>query len=480
LLDQRGQKFLRRLAVFAGGWTLEAAEEICNIDHDVGTDVLDELEALIDNSLVTLAGGVGEVPRFTMLETIREYALTRLAGAPSGEYDVVFRRYLDFFVALAERAEPHLTSGERGAWLVQLRAEIDNLRGALVRSGASGDEEKELRLAAALGWFWYFGGRLREGRDWIEHALARTPAPPPTPVGAKGLYNSGGLARALGDYSAARVRLEQAVALCREIGDRPGLVSTLHFLGSIELSRGNPAAAQANFKEALGILGDNGSRWWQAFSLWGLGEALFASGDAEDTRSVDGQSLDLFRSIDDPWGSAFVLNSLGRLAAVEGRYAAARSLYGESMALFRQVGDQWGRATELMGQGFAALHQGDFEGAKALFGERLALWREIGNQTGTLLALIGFAALAIAQRQPTSLPERGEFRASNARRGAVLLAVAEALTEARGFRLFPWDQAEFDRWRAAAQAQLGSAFAAAWAEGRAMTLDQAVALAAAS
>ena len=476
LLDHRGQKLLRRLAVFASGWTLEAAEAVCNIDHDVGADVLDELEVLIDNSLITQAEAAGAVPRFSMLETIREYALMQLVNASGGEADIIHRRHVDFFLGLAERAEPHLTSGERGAWLAQLEVEIDNLRAALESSSDRlGEPQKELRLAAALGWFWYFGGHLREGRHRIEHALKHTDVPPRTPIGAKGLYYSGGLARALGDYSAARTRLEEAVALCREIGDWEGLVCALHFLGSIELSRGNPKTAQAHFKEVLDVLRDEGSRWWRAFALWGLGEALFASGDAKGTRPIYEESLALFRSIDDPWGSAFALNSLGRVAAAEGRYAEARSLHGESTALFRQVGDKWGRGTELMGQGFAALHQGDFADANVLFHERMALWREIGNQTGMLLALIGFAALALAQGQPWPSPKRDGLRFANARRGTVLLAAAEGLAKARGFRLFPWDQAEFDRWRAAARAQLDdAAFVAIWAEGRAMTLEQAI------
>jgi len=479
LLDPRAQTLFRRLAVFAGGWTLEAAEGICNIDHDLGADVLDGLDVLIDNNLITETEAAAEAPRFTMLETLREYAMMRLTDAPSGEGDVLRKRHAEFFLALAERAEPHLTSGGRGPWLAQLEAEHDNLRAALAWSGITpGEQERELRLAAALGWFWYHGGHLREGRDWIEQALGRTEAPPRTAIGAKGLYNSGGLARALGDYTAARSRLEAAVALCRDIGDRPGLAYALHYLGTVEMSQGNPKAAQSDLTESLTILREYGTRWWQAFALWGLGEAKLASGDEPSTRSLYEESLALFRSVDDPWGTAFALNSLGRRAAAEGRYAAARSLYAESMALFRQVGDKWGRGTELFGEGFAALHQGAYEDAKALFDARMDQWREIGNQTGMLLALIGFAALALAQGGPKSPPVQGESGSRRARRGTVLLAASDTVAKARGFRLFPWDQSEFDHWLAAAHAQLDdAAFTAAWAEGRAMTLEQGVALA---
>jgi len=372
-----------------------------------------------------------------------------------------------------------LTSGGRGPWLAQLEADDDNLRAALVWSGATpGEQERELRLAAALGWYWYHGGHLREGRDWIEQALGRTEAPPRTAIGAKGLYNSGGLARALGDYTAARSRLEAAVALCRDIGDRPGLAIALAYLGILELSQGDPKAAQSDLTESLTILREYGTRWWQAFALWGLGEAKLASGDEPSTRSLYEESLALFRSVDDPWGTAFALNSLGRRAAAEGRYAAARSLYAESMALFRQVGDKWGRGTELFGEGFAALHEGAYEDAEALFDEHVCLWRELGNRAGVARSLMGFAALALAFSQTKSSSAPDEARVKQARRGAVLLAASDGLAKAQGVRLLPWDQGEFDHWLAAAHAQLDdAAFAAAWAEGRAMTLEQALALA---
>ena len=148
------------------------------------------------------------------------------------------------------------------------------------------------------------------------------------------------------------------------------------------------------------------------------------------------------------------------------------------MALFRKVGDRWGRGTELTGQAFAALHEGDYEAAKALLDQRLGLWREIGNQTGMLLSLIGFAALALAQGRPKSSQAQDGAGVQRARRGTMLLAAADALAKARGFRLFPWDQTEFDHWLASAHAQLDEAtFAAAWGEGQAMTLEQGIALA---
>jgi tetratricopeptide (TPR) repeat protein len=463
----------------------------------LGPDVLDQLETLIDSSLITETEAAGEAPRFTMLETLREYAMMRLAESPSGEGDALRRRHADFFLALADRAEPHLKSGGRGPWLAQLEVESDNLRGALEWSRATtGEHERQLRLATALAWFWYFGGRIREGRDWIEQALARTPVPPRTALGAKGLYNSGGLARLQGDYTAARTRLEEAVALCKEIGDLPGLAISLMYLGPLEMSQGNPKAAQAQFTESLGILRDHGTLWWQAFALWELGEAVRASGDLQTGRSVYGESVALFRAVDDPWGTAFALNSLGRLAEAEGHYAAARSLYGESMGLFRQISDTWGRGAtapfwdvifpiELVGQGFAALRQGDYEDAKTLIEERMGQWREIGNRTGMVLSLIGFAALALARGQPKPSSEQDEVWFRRARRGTVLLAAAEMLAAARGFRqgfrLFPWEQAEFDHWLATAHTRLDDAtFAAAWGEGQAMTLEQAIVLAAES
>ena len=494
LLDQRAQTLFRRLAVFAGGWTVEAAEGVCNIDGDLGPDVLDQLETLIDSSLVTQAEAARHTPRCAMLETIREYATLRLAGSASGEQDALHRRHADFFLALAERAEPHLTTSERGTWMAELDAEYDNLRAALDWWGAAkGEQERELRLAGALAWFWYFGGHIREGRDWVEHALTRTATPSRAAIRAKGLYTAGLFAKLQGDFVVARARIEEAVAFCREIGDRQGLAYSLTYLGILELTQGNPKAARAHFTESLRFHRDSGNPWWQGLTTWGLGEAMRASGDLQGARSIFDESLALFRSGEDPWGAVFALNSLGRLAEAEGRYAVARSLYGESMALLRQVADTWGRRTtapfwdlifpnELVGQeemGRAALRQGAYEDAKTLIEERMKQWREIGNQTGMVLSLIGFAALALAHSLPKPSPEQDEVRFQHARRGTALLAAAGALAKARGFRqglgLFRWEQTEFDHWLATAHAQLDDAtFAAAWAEGRAMTLEQAV------
>jgi len=494
LLDQRAQTLFRRLAVFAGGWTVEAAEGVCNIDGDLGPDVLDQLETLIDSSLVTQAEAARHTPRCAMLETIREYATLRLAGSASGEQDALHRRHADFFLALAERAEPHLTTSERGTWMAELDAEYDNLRAALDWWGAAkGEQERELRLAGALAWFWYYGGYIREGRDWVEHALMRTATQSRTAIRAKGLYTAGLLAKNQGDFVVARARIEEAVALCREIGDRPGLAYSLTYLGILELTQGNPKAARAHFTESLRFHRDSGNPWWQGLTTWGLGEAMRASEDLQAARSIFDESLALFRSGEDPWGAEFALNSLGRLAEAEGRYAVARSLYGESMALLRQVADTWGRGTtapfwdlifpnELVGQeemGRAALRQGAYEDAKTLIEERMKQWREIGNQTGMVLSLIGFAALALVHSLPKPSPEQDEVRFQHARRGTALLAAADALAKARGFRqglgLFPWEQTEFDQWLATAHAQLDdTTFAAAWAEGRAMTLQQAI------
>jgi predicted ATPase len=220
LLDDQAQKLLRRLAVFTGGWTLEAAEKTCNLDGDLGGDVLDEMEALADMSLLTHTTEMDGELRFGMLETVREYALERLEEIPL-EADRVRQQHARYFLQLAEAAEPHLTSIERYTWLPRLAPERDNLRAALAWSRSQPDPDGELRFVAASAWYWYFSGHISEGRAQAEHALARSDTPDRSRLRAMVLFCAGCLAAAHADYAMGRERLAECAAIFREIGDQP-------------------------------------------------------------------------------------------------------------------------------------------------------------------------------------------------------------------------------------------------------------------
>ena len=475
LLDENGKTLLRRLPVFVGSWTLEAAEAVCNVAGDLGADVLDELESLVDNSLLKQAGEADGEPRFGMLETIREYALERLAA--SGEEEVIRQHHAGYFIRLAEEAEPHLVSAQRGIWLDRLEVDLDDVRAALQWcQTAKSSAETGLRLSAALIWFWYLRGNLREGRDWLEAALAQSVSSHEADAHrAKALFGAGALAWAQGDYAVARLRLDESVALCRESGNNRRLAYSLTFLGMVLLGEGDPESARRVCTESLGLLRAVGDKWGEAFTLKWLGDTAFVLGDAATARPHYERSLALFREVGDPWGSAIPLHALAGMAWTEGDYEAARALYQESGALLREAGDKWGFALSLAGSGGAALHQGNYPQAKILFEVTLGLWRELGNKAGIIRCLAGLAGVAGTEGHPERAVRL--FGAADAlfqASGPVLNAAHRAI----GFLLEAADRAEFERNLASARAQLDeAAFAAAWEKGRAMAIEQAIAYA---
>ena len=219
LLDDQAKSLFRRLAVFAGGWTLEAAEQVCNLDGDLGAEVLNELEELSDNSLVKQAEAVDGEMRFGMLETIREYALERLND--SGEGDRVRQAHAQFFLELVEQTLPFQFNHLPDTWKIRLATEHANQRGALewCKTGAA-DPEWMLRFVWAATWFWFLGGHLTEGYAWCVEAVTRTAAVGSTLSRGKALLGAGGLAFTLGKYVEGHEYLRQSVAIARDHQDR--------------------------------------------------------------------------------------------------------------------------------------------------------------------------------------------------------------------------------------------------------------------
>ena len=463
LLDEAEKVLFRRLSVFAGGWTLEAAEFVCaglGVDE---VDLIDQLSSLADKSLLAHEEMSGGEPRFRMLQVIREYAREQLVE--SGEAVELLRRHAGYFCLLAEEAEPYLTSASRGAWLERLEMELDNIRAALAWSRSrEGDLGIGARLASALVWFWFMRGHLSEGRVWLEGALTCLPESACTLPRAKTLYGAGGLAWAQGDYPTARRLLHESLAICRELGDKHWTAHALSSLGLVALSQADLDAARAVCQESVALFQEVGDDWGEAFALRSLGDAALLAGDAGAARDLYQRSLALWRTVGDPWGTAMPLNDLGRLGSMSGDYASARASYEESVQLLRRVGDKWGLALVLSNLAYAILHLEDSQRARPVFQECLALWRELGNKTGMLHCLAGFGGLAAVQGQPA--------------RAARLLGAVDAGLKALSYQLEGANRAEFDRHLAVARAQMDdAAWAAAWDEGAKMTIDRAIAFA---
>jgi len=418
LLSQKERGLLRQLSVFAGGWTLEAAETICSGEGVEPQEILDLLIQLVLKSLV-LADAREERVRYRLLETVREYARDRLIE--SGNAAALQKRHLDWYLQVAEKAEPELTGADQRIWLDRLEVEHDNLRAALESSKVDeSHSDVGLRMAAALRHFWNVRGHFTEGRSWLEAMLSRAPDAPAA-VRAKALAGAGFLASRLGDYDGSITLCTDSLSLFRQLGDLSGISQALFFLGVTAVAQRSYERAKTFFMESLAL-----------------------SREAGNKRRM-----------------GIALNSIGEVARCQGDFDAARASYQESLALKREVGDTYGSALTLGNLGYVALHQRDYDAATALFTEALSIGRPLMSKVGIAVHLAGLGGVAAA---------KGEYE-----RGARLLAAAENLLNLLGASLEPSDRDEYDRSIAATRSGLGAtAFAAACAKGKTMTLDQAI------
>jgi predicted ATPase len=520
LLDTDEKILFQRLAVFCCSTTLEAAEVVCNPSDDAGpgslahmgqgwqegsvqVDVLNGLESLVDQSLLKPFDVDGE-PRFEMLESVREYALECLAASAGGKAEEFHRRHATFFMALAEEAESKLDSQDQVIWLNRLETEHDNLRTALGWALERGGAEAELglRLAAALEQFWRIRGYWSEGRQWMERALEKRGGAS-LPVQAKALSLAGrmqenpdravtllqgsldlyrqldppdkqGIAqvlRALGnvallqsDLGEAKATYDQSLALFQELTDRPGISVALASLGRIAWIQGDYEPATALLGQSLELAREIGNRRDIASRLRALGNLTLQQMDYGRAGAFFEEGLSLARELGDKHGIAASLNSLGEMARLQGDYDRAAALYEEGLARFRELGSRGSMAMILHNSAYVVLRRGNRRQAAAFFEESLVLYRELKRNHGVIECVAGLAGVAAAEGQ-----------ASAADRAARLFGATEGLFEAAGSSPAPADQAEYDRYAALVREQLdGADFAAAWAEGRAMTLEQAV------
>jgi predicted ATPase len=479
LLEPGEGRLFRRLAVFADGFTLEAAEAVCGTAADLeplGVDVLDAAGSLVDKNLLRAQEGPGGEPRLAMLQTIQEYALERLAE--SSEEAALRRAHATHFLAQAEAAEARLTVDHAQLWaafpaallpeLERLDADFENLRAAFAWSMADpGAAETGARLARALARFWYLqghDGHWREGRAWLEQVLARPASRANRALRAELLQAAGALAWLQGDYAAARPWLEESLASSRAAGDTPATGSPLLFLGLVALFDGDPAGARPLLEEALTVARAVGDPAAEGIALWRLGDAGIAAGDLGAARAAYTESLAVLRSLGDTWLVSLALNSLARLALAEGDAAAARAMLEENLSRLRATGPRWLLAVALVNLGGAALQLGDPERARALIAEGLRLWRELGRLDDATMGLAGLARLAAALGQ--------------AERAGRLFGAAAAQFPARGRLLDTTDRSTLDRQVAAARASLDpAAFAAGWEAGQALTPERAIATA---
>ena len=462
LLHEPEKLFLQRLSVFAGGWTLAAAEEVCAGEGIEHSDILDLLSSLVDKSLVVPDQGDAQT-RYRLLETVRQYARDRLED--TGGSAAVRVRHRDYYLALAEEANPKLKSAEQAEWLRRLEEEHENLRAGLEWSLVETGSKAGLRLCGALQRFWWTHGHLAEGRQWCTRVLCKAGAEERTRERAHVLNGAGVLAYHQGDYPAAKVLHEESLAIRRELDDRHGIAGSLSNLGYALLNQGDYPAARALLEESLAISRELGNPHSIALALSNLGHVAINQGDYPAARALLEESLAISRELGNPYSIALALSNLGHAALDQGDHPAARALLEEGLAIRRDLGDRFSIATSLSNLGLVALHQGDYPAARAMIGESLAIRRELGDQFGIPASLEGLAAVVASQR--------------DSMRAARIWGAAEQLRAQIGTPRPPSEQSDHERRVAAARiaSKDDAAFHSAWQEGRGLTLDQAIDLA---
>jgi predicted ATPase/DNA-binding CsgD family transcriptional regulator len=417
LLAEPERTLLRRLSVFASGWTLESAEAVC-AGEGIETHALPDLLAhLVEKSLVLAEERQGAM-RYRVLETIRQYTRGKLLEA--GEEAPTRDRHLACFLRLAEAAEPRLRGHECLIALGQLEQEHDNLRVALEWSLISAQKDVALRLSGALAWFWWLRSHHEEGYRWLERALAAGP-----------------------DQSAARMK-------------------ALHGAGWLAHHRRDATTARTLLCESLAIARAQRDRWTVAWVLHLLGRVAYFENDPSTARLLGEESLALAESEGDDWLVAWAVHLLGLAAYIAGDYAMAQAYYARSLAIRRELGYEEGIAILLQLMAFVALREGELGRACALLGEALAFIPRVLGPWSRAMVLAGFTYIAAVSGQPA--------------RAARLGAAAAAVVDTYHTPMIPLAEPFLADGLALARQELGeAAFATAVREGQAMSADSAIA-----
>jgi predicted ATPase/class 3 adenylate cyclase/DNA-binding CsgD family transcriptional regulator len=505
LLDAQEQQLFRRLSAFVDGCTLEAIEAVCDArDNKTGAvSVLDGVASLIDKSFLQQTEQEGEQPRLVMLETIREYGLELLET--SGEMEAMRQAHAEFYLQLAEEAEPKLGGLQQAVWLERLEQELDNLRAALwwllEREEVEQSIEMALRLAGALQRFWEVHGHWSEGRDFLERALSRSKGAA-APVQVKALKAAAHLAFIQRDIDRAEALFEESLTRCRELGDTAGIALSLRLLGLIAWRRYNFVMAISLTEQSLALFREVGHKEGIAWSLSNLASLVGEQGEYARAISLTEESLALFRALGNLEGIAFSLFGLADILFIsQGDPSKVHTLLQEGLAVCREMGHKDGLAWGLCLLGQVFLQQGDSVKARSLLEESMLLYRGLGNRNiAWFLILLArtaasegdkAAARAIYEESMAIGREVGFYPYDAfhlegladvvAAQGDLVWAaqiwgLAEALREAMGVPIPPVERASHERSVSAARAQVGEkAFAAAWVEGRMMIPEQALA-----
>jgi non-specific serine/threonine protein kinase len=480
LLTEPERKLFRRLAVFASGFSLAAAEAVAEIEGRG----LDLLPRLVEKSLVVLEQQGGQ-PRFRLLDTLREYAGEKLREA--GEEQATRLRYLTWCRRLAERAEAGLRTAEHDAWIARLGQEHDNLRRAISWGLAESDDDSAPRIVGALVWFWEVRGHHVEATGYLEQALglvesgslATSPEVRARLLNGLALFTFG-----CGEYRRAVAYAHEALALCRELGDDWGTCLALETLGFVAQFDGDSDRAAELLGESMALAERHGDRLNAAHSLYALGVIEHGRGNYERASELYTRSLGLWRSLGAAAKVAQSMTLLARMVHLRGDDARAARLLEESLGAARAAGSPRAVGWALLYLGHIMRARGDLDRADALYIDSLDQRAVIGERRGIAQCLEALAAVA-AIRASRCSPDRARgqsgraetARHASAARAATLFGASEALREAISAFILPCERGGYARDVASVRASLGSEIGEHWSAGRVLLLDDTLTLA---
>jgi tetratricopeptide (TPR) repeat protein len=421
------------------------------------------LTSLVNNSLLRQDEVNGE-PRFSMLETIRAYALERLAE--SGEMPALQQGHAQYYWDIVlNQAGYGIYSANTLYWLNWLERELDNIRATLSWCVAS---SKGVELGAGLiwllMWFWYRHGYFSEGRMWTDRVLHSPYLQEYSRSKAMVLASSGFLAMWQGEQETALAQLQKSLAIVQKQEDEQ--MMPLLFLGNgvILINMGHDSEAQPLLKEAQILFKQQNQSYFHVFTLVHLGNVELGMGNPEQARALHKQAETEARTIGENWLLSFALNNLGEVARTEGQYELARTYYEECEVLLRDTGDKGDVARFVHSLGYIAQHEGDYGRAESQFRKSLAMFRRLGNRRGMAECMAGLAGL--------------KARQGDNERGATMLCAAEYVLKSTGGAWWPADRREVEANQELIRSVLSEAeLKAAQKKGNAMTLEQALAFA---
>ena len=463
LLDPREQALFRRLGVFVGGCALQAIEQVCSIGLDL--DSLDGVTSLLGKSLLQRQDGVSGEARFMMLETIREYARDKLEEA--GELDSIGDRHCDFFLQFAENAEQQMLGNEQ-LWMRRLDAELNNLRTALEWSlSREGQAENGIRLAGALSGYWDQRGYFSEGRQWYTRLLSKTEQAQPSVERARALRALARLSYQQGDFPEAREMYERSLEISRALGDDSGIAGAMLGLGNLAMWEGDYEFSRSCYEECLAIGRKLGDMLVIARALSMTGVILMRKGEYHAAQSPLDEALAITRELGDRGGLALTLGMRGTVAFHLGEFEEAKALIEEGLRIARELDVGYAIAFCLARLGMIALRQGDPRQAEAALLEGLDRVRDSGIRRWSRWYLVGLAEVA-RLRGMSGL-------------AAKLIGASEGVASAARAHYEPATSDEIERITRCVRATLDEeTFARLSAEGRALSLEQAIAFAAES